>query len=78
MSAETTHRSYVVIDGRLVRRIRVAQRIPLAELAKAAEITRSYLTSIETRDRPRVSVRVLAAIETRLGLDNTTLPIFGE
>ncbi len=63
------------IDGPLVRTIRVAQRIELADLAARVGISRSYLTQIETGARNRVSVSVLGALEHHLGLDTDVLPV---
>lgn len=54
--------------GAAVRATREALGISQAELAERAGMTRAHLSRLETGDRRRINVEVLARIESALGL----------
>ncbi|MFG3154263.1 helix-turn-helix domain-containing protein [Streptomyces sp. NPDC048219] len=65
----TAPRATYEVDGAAIRRLRMARGIQIADLARTARITRSYLTRLETGVRRQMRPPTYLALRTALGID---------
>lgn len=63
------------VNGVAIRELRMSQGIQIADLARSARISRSYLTRLETGVRRHMRPPAYVALRTALGvqLDDTKL-----
>lgn len=56
------------VDGAAIRKIRMSRGIPIADLARNARISRSYLTRLETGVRRQMRPPTYTALRGALGI----------
>ncbi|MEV6790869.1 helix-turn-helix transcriptional regulator [Streptomyces sp. NPDC051320] len=64
----TAPRATYEVDGAAIRTIRMARGIQIADLARTARITRSYLSRLETGVRRQMRPPTYTALRTALGI----------
>lgn len=65
----TAPRATYEVDGAAIRRVRMSRGIQIADLARNAHITRSYLSRLETGVRRQMRPPTYTALRTALGVD---------
>ncbi|MFJ2731446.1 helix-turn-helix domain-containing protein [Streptomyces sp. NPDC087317] len=65
----TAPRATYEVDGAAIRRLRMERGFQIADLARTARITGSYLSRLETGVRRRVRPPTYAALRTALGVE---------
>jgi transcriptional regulator with XRE-family HTH domain len=65
----TAPRATYEVDGAAIRKIRMERGITIADLARTASITRSYLSRLETGVRCHMRPPTYLALRTALGID---------
>lgn len=64
----TAPRATYEVDGAAIRKLRMARGIQIADLARNARITRSYLSRLETGVRRQMRPPTYTALRTALGI----------
>jgi len=64
----TAPRSTYEVDGAAIRKARMARGIQMADLARTARITSSYLSRLETGVRRQMRPPTYQALRTALGI----------
>ncbi|WP_073946480.1 helix-turn-helix domain-containing protein [Streptomyces kebangsaanensis] len=65
----TAPRATYEVDGAAIRRLRMARGIQMADLARTARITPSYLSRLETGVRRQMRPPTYTALRTALGVE---------
>lgn len=65
----TAPRATYEVDGTAIRKFRMARGIQIADLARTARISRSYLQRLETGARRQMRPPTYTALRTALGID---------
>ncbi|MFD4263974.1 helix-turn-helix domain-containing protein [Streptomyces sp. NPDC058534] len=64
----TAPRATYEVDGAAIRKLRMARGIQIADLARNARITRSYLSRLETGVRRQMRPPTYSALRNALGI----------
>jgi transcriptional regulator with XRE-family HTH domain len=65
----TAPRATYEVDGAAIRKLRMERGIKIADLARNARITRSYLSRLETGVRRQMRPPTYTALRTALGIE---------